>query len=93
MWEYEAVTSAYHLDDTARHVILPATRICLVHGVELGTTAINLRCVNQYDLRGEIYLHLSRMDSPRRARHILSSRRNRSTLIQALGPQFDGFSA
>ena len=49
--------STDHLDNAAGYIILPTTRICLVHGMELSTTALNLGHVNQYNLRRK-YTHV-----------------------------------
>ena len=43
----KTVASADRLDNAAGNIVLPATGVSLVHGVELGAAALDLECVKQ----------------------------------------------
>ena len=76
-------------DNTTGYVILSATGVCLIHRVELGTTALNLEGIRPDYLTNKAYVRLSREDSFQRDGCTASSQQNMTTQIQVPDPQFD----
>jgi len=90
--EDKTVARAYSLDNATGYVILSATGVCLVDGVEITTTTLDLERVRPYYLNDEIHIHLSREGYLRRGGCTPSSQQNRTTQIQVLDLRFDGSS-
>lgn len=78
--EDKTVAHAYSLDNATGYVILSATGVCLVNGMEITTTTLDLERIRPYYLN-EIHIHLSREGYLRRGGCTPSSQRNRTTQI------------
>ena len=57
--EDKTVAHAYSLDNATGYVILSATGVCLVDGVEITTRTLDLERIRLYYLNEEIHIHLS----------------------------------
>jgi len=93
VWEDKAMTRANRFNNTAGYIVLSAAGVCLVHGVELGATTLNLESIRLGDLKGKIHVRLSRGGSFQHGGYTASSQRNMTIQTQVLDPRLDDSSA
>ena len=83
--EDEAMARANRLDNAAGKVIFTATRVRLIHCMELAAAALNLECMRRLYFSHSIHVRLSHEDYLQRGARTLSSQQNTSNRIQVPG--------